>query len=393
MDLVDRLYDQHYKDWKDKILSMKEMILANLVMISQIPAKTYEEQARASFILDRFIECDTQEPTIDEIGNVIARIPGRKPGRTILLTAHIDTLFDESSDHNVTITSDTAQGTGIADNSLGVTFLITLPDILKKLNIEFESDIILLGTVSSKERGDLSGMRYYMKKHHRDVDFNLNIEGISFGQIDHSALSRVRCDIECNMETETTSSWRSLGQNSAIMMLSDVLDSLFSIPLPHKPKTVLNVGKVDGGTSYSRLCPKASLNLEVRSEDDQITEKLIEEIRDNCHDIGAKYGTEINLNFFSRHHAAGIKYSHPLVRCAGGIAKKMGVKSKMGPANSEIAIPLSLSIPSITIGLTTGSEDKAEKKSYIDLEPLPDGILQALLLITAIDKGYCDEEH
>ena len=382
----------HATSWKEDIISMKEMILANLVMTSQIPAKTFHESDRASFVLERFIENDVSEPTIDKIGNVIGVIKGNTSKRKILLTAHMDTLFDETLDHNVTINSDRVEGTGIADNAMGVTALITLPDILKKTNITFDSDIILLATVASKENGDLTGIRHFMKSHAKDIDFNINLEGITLGQVDHSALSRVRCDIKCSLESDRDSAWRNLGQSNAIMMLSDVLDALFRIPLPHKPKTVMNVGKIIGGNSYSRICGNASLSLEVRSEDDAITEKLIEEIRDITYDIGAKYGVGVDLNFFSRHHAAGIRYSHPLIRSATAIVKSMGIKPKMGPSNSEIAVPLSMGVPAITIGLTTGAEEKSNRKSYLDLGSIPDGFTQVLLLLDIIDKGHCDDD-
>jgi len=386
-----QLFDTYAPIWRQKLSSMKEMIIANLVMTAQIPSKTFEEQARAAFVMDRFIECGINDTSTDELGNVIGIIPGRNSKKSIVLSAHLDTICDSSLDHNVTITPTRASGAGIADNALGVTVLITLPDLFQRLGMAFDCDIVLLATTSSKEKGDLSGMRHYMKNNSQSICCNINIEGITLGQVDHSALSRVRCDIKCHLDTSHDSSWRSLGQNSAIMMLSDVLDSLFSIPLPRKPKTVLNVGKISGGNSYSRVCDSASLILEVRSEDDAITTKLIEEIKDNCHDIGAKYGLEIDLNFFSRHTAAGIRYSHPLVRAASAFVKKLGVKPKMGPSNSEIAVPLSLNIPAITIGITTGSEDSTQR-SYVDLEPIQDGVIQLLMLIQSIDLGYCNDE-
>lgn len=392
MDQADHILKNNKEKWTKEIESMKEMILANLVMIAQTPAKTFEEQERSAFVLDRLIECGLDEPTIDEIGNVIARIPGKSSRRTVVLSAHLDTLFDGRLDHNVTITKNQAEGLGIADNALGVTFLLTLPDILQRLDLQLESDLVLLFTVHSKERGDLAGVRHFFKNHGSTTDLNLNIEGISLGQIDHSALSRVRCDIKCILDTDFGSSWRGLGQNSAIMMLNDIMDGLFSIPLPRKPKTVMNVGRILGGNSYSRVCGKASLSLEVRSEDDKVTESLVGDIRDICHDIGAKYGVEIEQDFFSRQHAAGIKFSHPLVRSAAMIVKDFGIKPRMGPSNSEIAVPLSMGIPSVTLGLTSGEEDSSDRKSYIKLKGISNGIAQVLLLLTIIDEGYCDDE-
>ena len=395
MHVIDDIFLKYSDTWAKGIREMREMLLANLVMVSQIPAKFFHEQRRAAFILDRYIECGLSDPHIDEIGNVIGVIPGKTPVRKMLISAHMDTLFDASIDHNVMITTNRAEGTGIADNAMGVTMLVTLPDLLKKLNLSFDMDIILIATAASKERGDLSGIRHYMERHHESIDYNINLEGISLGQVDHFSLSRIRCDISCEMDSNKSSSWRSIGQNSAIMMLSDVLDSLFSIPLPRKPKTVMNIGKISGGKSYSRTCEQAFLSLEVRSEDDEITDKVIEEIKDNCRDIGAKYGLEVEMDFFSRHNAAGIRYSHPMVKSISAILKQLNVKLKVGLSNSEIAVPLKYGIPALTIGLTTGSEDRdgLNAKSYIDLEPIPTGILQLLMLIMNIDLGHCDDER
>lgn len=390
-DAVQQLFDQHSKEWLTQIQLIKERILANLVMVSQIPAKTFTEGNRAAFILERFIDYGVEDALMDKKGNVHGIIKGKKSKKKVLMSAHMDTLFPNHLDHNVSITQDKAEGIGIADNALGVSFLISLPEILKQCKIEFDFDIILLATVASKEKGDLSGMRYFLQKTMHHIDFNLNIEGITIGQIDHSSLSRVRADITVNLDNNFDSSWRSLGNVSAIMMLSDIMDCLFSIPLPRKPKTVLNVGKIEGGNSYSRICTTASMQLEVRSESDEITEKLIDEIRDNCHDIGAKYGVEIEVNFFSRNHVAGIKHSHPLVKAASTLVKNFGQKTKMGPSNSEIAVPLTYEIPSITLGITTGKEDKEDSKSFVNLHLIPEGIAQIILLMTSIDKGYCDD--
>jgi acetylornithine deacetylase/succinyl-diaminopimelate desuccinylase-like protein len=395
MEPVERIFAEKAEAWSSSILELREMILANLVMTSQIPAKAFEEERRAAFVLDRLIECGASDPYIDDMGNVIGVIPGKNSEKKVLLTAHMDSVFDDNSDHNVSITTDRAEGIGIADNALGLTVLITLPDILKQLDLTFDCDIVLVATAASKEKGDLAGIRHYMDRHHEKIDFNINLEGITLGQVDHNALSRVRCDITCSMNANTAnSSWRAIGQNSAILMLSDVLDSLLSIPLPNKPKTVMNIGKIGGGKTYSRICEKASLSLEVRSEDDSITDQVIEDIKDNCRDVGSKYGVELGLNFFSRHHAAGIKHSHPMVKTISSILKQLEVQLKVGLSNSEIAVPLHHGIPSVTIGISTGAEDREGLfKSFVDIDPIPKGIIQLLILIQNIDEGHCDEQR
>lgn len=383
--------NENRERWLAGIRSMNEMVLADLVMLAQIPAKTFEEEERARFFLERCLDTGLVQPHTDEIGNVIAVMKGKNPKRRILITAHLDTLFDNSVDHNVTITDNRAYGPGIADNAMGLAVLMNLPEIFRRLEIEFNCELILLATSKSKERGDLNGIRYFIDNQREPIDFNVNIEGITIGQVDHQSLSRVRGDITCRLSSADDTSWGSLGHASAIMMLTDVLDSLYKIPLPRRPKTIMNVGRIMGEGSYSRVCNEATLAFEVRSEDDEIMEKIVQEIEDNCVEIGAKYGVEIEFDLFSRQHAAGLKFSHPLVRSANHIVKSLGLKPVMGYTNSEIAMPLSRKIPAVTLGITRGLAE-GYQRGYVELEPIPDGIYQILLLLQAIDKGVCDDE-
>jgi tripeptide aminopeptidase len=44
--------------------------------IQQIPAPTFNEQERAAFIHDRFLDEGLDNVEIDSLGNVLARLPG-----------------------------------------------------------------------------------------------------------------------------------------------------------------------------------------------------------------------------------------------------------------------------------------------------------------------------
>ncbi len=47
------------------IESIKETIIANIVLIGQIPAPTFKEKRRAGIFLDRLAECQVDECTTD----------------------------------------------------------------------------------------------------------------------------------------------------------------------------------------------------------------------------------------------------------------------------------------------------------------------------------------
>jgi len=100
----------------------REMLLANVVMISEIPAPTFAEQERISFLNQRFNESGLDSTSIDELGNGVAILPGSEGKRTIMLTAHADTPFAAAENHSCTLDTGRILGLGVADNSLGLPY-------------------------------------------------------------------------------------------------------------------------------------------------------------------------------------------------------------------------------------------------------------------------------
>ena len=81
------------EQWLKKIEEMREMFLANLVMLCQIPSPTFYEEKRAEFILNRYIEAGLSDPCKDECNNVIGLLPGKKSDKKIMINAHMDNIF------------------------------------------------------------------------------------------------------------------------------------------------------------------------------------------------------------------------------------------------------------------------------------------------------------
>ncbi|MBF0429778.1 MAG: M20/M25/M40 family metallo-hydrolase [Fibrobacteria bacterium] len=378
------------KEWQEKITSLRDMVLGNLVMVSQITASTFKERNRSEFVLQRFKEVGLSKAYIDESDNVIGVLKGRNSSRRVVLSANLDTRFEDDVDHNVTMDFNQAKGAGIANNSLGVAALISLPDIIKRLDIQFDMDIVFAATTRAHGRGDLDGMRHFINTYPFKIDFVLNIMATNIGRVDHFCQSAVRGDVTCVVEAPEEFTSTGFEQNNAIIVLNELINSLLCIPMSNRPKISLNIGKTRGGESYSTPCPEATLNLYVRSEDDNMTEKVIESIKDCCIDIGSKNGVRLDVSFFGRYRAAGLRFSHPLVKTAIKIVRTLGFRPMVAPSNTQIAIPLSKEIPSITMGVTTGKQSSLPN-DYVLLEDIPDGILQLITLINEIDKGHCDE--
>ncbi|MBN2737204.1 MAG: hypothetical protein JXR70_09505 [Spirochaetales bacterium] len=386
-----KILDENKEHWLKAINSSREMVLSNLAMLSQEPSETFEEENRAALVLERFIASGIFEPQTDEVSNVIGIIPGKHEESNILLFSHMDHQQSMSEiDRSISISKDRVTGYGVSEDNIALSILITLPDILQRLDISYNSNIVLLAASRHHGRGDLEGIRKYVRQHKNKTDFCINLVGTPLGTVNYFSLSRVRCDINCTIDAEPHNPWGKNTNISANLVINDIMNRLFSIPLPRQPKTVINLGMITGGNRYSTVSTQAQIKLEVLSENDEIMEKVIDQIHDGCVDISAKYGVEVTSDFFGRHKAGGVSYSHPLVKSAVGIVKNLGYRPLMTYNDSALAVPLSASIPSIGIGMTTGMLSSGSK-GYIDISPMPTGILQLIMLLYAIDKGYCYE--
>ena len=68
---------------------------ASMVMqceLCEIPAPTFHEEVRAAEIARRMKALGLKDVTIDEIGNVIGRRPGKDNGPVLAIGAHMDTV-------------------------------------------------------------------------------------------------------------------------------------------------------------------------------------------------------------------------------------------------------------------------------------------------------------
>src|SRR3990172_3212671 len=103
-----------------------QKVLDLAIRIQQIPSPTFEENRRASFIHRRFTEEALLNVSIDQVGNVYACLPGLGKSPPVVVSAHSDTVFPESTELKVRQLADKVSGPGIGDNSLGVAGLFGL---------------------------------------------------------------------------------------------------------------------------------------------------------------------------------------------------------------------------------------------------------------------------
>ena len=373
----------------DTIKSIKETIITNIVLIGQVPSPTFKEKRRTSIFMERLAEFHVDECTTDGYRNPIGIVKGTSETKPpIFVVAHLDAIWGTDIDHYFTIKENSITGAGIMDNSIGVGVLVSLPEIFRKLNLRFESDIVLAGVIQSIGRGNLRGIRHLLKTWATPIRGAVCIESYELGRLNYYADGMIRCEVDCNIST--TNGWEHKFKPNAILIINEVINQILKLRLPQKPRSRVIVGKTSGGFKHGMIAYDARLGFEIQSNSDKMVKSVFNNIKDIVEGIDHEYEVELKLKTLSNISAARLKFNHPLVKSTVAIMKKLDLTPVSEPCESELSIFLSRKIPAVTLGITRG-ENYQKINAMAEIEPMFKGIAQIIGVIMAIDNGVCDE--
>lgn len=370
--------------------ALQEVILASVVMIGEIPAPTFREQARVRFIENRFAEMGLQSCTIDERGNALGVLPGSRGEANILVVARADTVFPENVDHTISVHPEAVYGPGVGNNSVGAAVVATLPMILDLLEVRLQSNLILMGATRSLGRGNLEGLRFFLAHNKLPLRAGICVEGVPLGLLSHSSVGLVRGEVRCRLPDGYD--WTRYGAVGSIVTLNEVINRILEIPLPKRPRTAVVFNSIEGGKSFDTNPSSAVLRLEIRSESWEMVRHLRSRLEEINAEVSAQTGSELELEIVTRRKPGGILYTHPLAIIARRILKALDIEPRKTPSTSDLAAFAARRIPALTVGITQG-ELESSAGEYIRIKPIYSGLAQLIGIIQAIDGGFCDDDQ
>ncbi len=374
--------------YREQMQLLRERILADAVMIGEIPAPTFGEDRLVTFLCDRFTEEGLDRVAVDEVKNASAVLPGKTGKKKILVAAHTDKIWHQSIDHTISVTSDGLLGPGIADNALGVTTLTMLPAILNLLGLGLNADLILLGASRSMGHGDLEGLSFFVDNVSMPIGAGLCLEGVQLGRLSYSSLGMTRGEIKITSEEQQH--WDAWGRSGAITAMNRIIEKILAIRTPEVPKTSIILGSVNAGTSFNVPPTRASLKFEVRSEEPGMVANIRDQIEELVAQVIAENRINAELEIIARRKPGSIEFSHPLVRSARAIMKQLGLEPVVAPSISELSVLLDRGIPSMTLGITKG-DNKHQLDESVQISPIFTGLAQVVAVLQFIDQ-YLDNE-
>jgi acetylornithine deacetylase/succinyl-diaminopimelate desuccinylase-like protein len=135
---------------------------------------------------------------------------------------------------------------------------------------------------------------------------------------------------------------------------------------------------IEGGQSVNTIAAEARLLLDMRSEESKTLAAFEAQVREQVN-AAAQPGLTFSVQVVGDRPAGRIAPEHPLVRCAMDVLGHLGVHGTLENSSTDANIPLSMGLPAVTVGITSG--DNAHRlDEYIDTPFIASGLKQLLLL-------------
>jgi acetylornithine deacetylase/succinyl-diaminopimelate desuccinylase-like protein len=359
-----------------------EPILNETIAIQQIPSPTWGEERLARYVENRFTEMGYADVFKDQENNVYARIKGGK-NPPIVVSAHMDTVFDLSCDLRVTRQENKLYGPGIGDNSLGVACLVLMGPILESLSSEPDGDIILVANVCEEGTGDLKGMR---------AAFDRTIQEGPLAYIVLEGTSGTHCiytkgvgsrRYKITAHGQGGHSWNDFGNSSAIHSLVKLGAQIADLSPMTAARSAFNIGVINGGISINTIAQTAYFLLDLRSETREGLDDLINQTQTILNDFSMDH-ISITAEQIGDRPTGEISESAPLIKLCHSVFLETGfnaVQFKSGSTDANI--PFSKNIPAVCIGIADG-EDVHTPGEYLITDSLDRAIEKVGKIISRV---------
>jgi acetylornithine deacetylase/succinyl-diaminopimelate desuccinylase-like protein len=357
-------------------------LVREVVTICEIPAPTFQESRRTEYVRDRMTALGLTEVTADDIGDVAGRYAGTGGGPTVLLAAHIDTVFPLETDVKVRRDGDLLRAPGVGDNSASVGTMLHTARLLIESETKLAGDVLFAATVGEEGLGNLRGIRKVMETYGSEIDYVIALDG-SLGSLVRQGVGSRRFRLV--VTAEGGHSWGAFGSPSAIHSLGRIIAQISDIRVPTNPKTTFNVGLISGGTSVNTIAARAEAVIDLRSLDVEELRRLEERMRRIVADVCRHAGVSAEFELLGDRPVGMIAEEHPLCQMVRRIHQQMGVQTRCYPSSTDANVPLSMGIPAVTVGVTLGGNGHRTDE-YIHTPPLTRGLGQILLLLLAAQQ-------
>jgi tripeptide aminopeptidase len=341
------------------------------IRITEIAAPTSNEAARGVYVGKLFSEAGLKVKT-DEVGNVIGERSGRSSNDIVIVVAHLDTVFPDTT-VRVRRDGDRLYAPGISDNGTGLAALVALSRAMRDAKIATADTILFVADVGEEGEGNLRGMRKLVDTYRGHLRYVIALDGAGTDYVVTAALASRRVEVTIN--GPGGHSWSDFGAPNPINAASRAIAQFVNTPLPESPRSSFNLGEIQGGTSVNSIPASASFKVDLRSESDSQIAKLEAALRKSVQaGVGDEMAAARSRNMAGQPlgvefkvlgvRPGGVLPADSALRAAAQAADDfLGNQSRTELSSTDANIPLSMGIPAIALGaggLSAGAHSTGE---------------------------------
>jgi acetylornithine deacetylase/succinyl-diaminopimelate desuccinylase-like protein len=370
-----------------------ENITEEQIRICTIPAPPFGEAERAQYFLRRFRELGLTETGIDAEGNCVGLRRGRVITPLLVISAHLDTVFPPGTDFSVTRNNGRLLAPGIADDGCGLVALVAILQALNAAAVETEGSLLFVATVGEEGEGNLRGARYLFTRGEwaGKIDAFISFDGPDVLRITNGAIGSRRYHIK--LRGSGGHSWGDFGVANPVHALGRVIARLAAHPVPVKPRTTFNVGRISGGTGTNVIPVEATMDVDLRSESAEELRRIDAFFRRTLREAvedenGARDRTgrplELDLQLIGERPMGETPRDSPIIRLADEATRAIGADPKLDRSSTDSNIPISLGVPAVTLGAGGYSGKTHTLEEWYDPRDRHAGLTRAVLLALSL---------
>ncbi|PYZ98242.1 peptidase M20 [Alteribacter lacisalsi] len=333
-----------------------DQTLEEQIALTTIPAPTFQESERGQEFARRLKAYGVGNITTDEAGNVFGVKKGSDPnGPRLVVCAHLDTVFPEGTSISPEWKEGRLYAPGIADDGRGLACVLTLAKVLDDCSISTKGDLIIGATVGEEGLGDLFGVKHLFNSRN-DIDGFISVEPGSPERIIFQGTGSRRYRIV--FRGQGGHSFGDFGIASANHALGRAAAKIADLKVPPEPKTTFTIGEMKGGTSVNTIAAEASMVIDLRSIDQmeliKLENRVLALIDEAVTEENSRWGRDditVTSEKVGDRPAGSQPPDSPVVKAAAAAALSLNLHPALsGPISTDSNVPISLGIPSLTLG-------------------------------------------
>jgi acetylornithine deacetylase/succinyl-diaminopimelate desuccinylase-like protein len=348
-----------FKVAKDTLAAGYDQTVADIVTLTEIPAPPFGETEKGKAYLAMLAKEGLTDLETDAAGNVMGLRKGSGGGGLLVVAAHLDTVFPAGTNVKVRREGDKLYAPGIGDDTVGLGSILAILRAINAAGIQTRSDILFVGDVGEEGPGDLRGMKeLFLKGKYKDrIDAFISLEPSGPTVIVNGGVGSKR--YKTTFRGPGGHSMGDFGTVNPAFALADAAKQFGELKVPSDPRTVYNIGLLEGGTSVNSIPFAVAMTVDMRSSgkaelkavEDAYLAILPKAVAAENAARSTKRG-EITLDnkMVGDRPVGETPISDPFVQRLAAVGDALGKPMGYVAGSTDANIPMSLGKPAVTLG-------------------------------------------